>query len=85
MRKTNRKDFKNNLVQAVKDVGQDLINNAEDIVGKIDLLSSITITILLDSERNMFLPVINVEKKHLCRSTYERYISKGEKYDGKET
>lgn len=84
MRKTNRKEFESNLVQAVKDVGQDLINNAEDIVGKTDLLSSITITILLDPERNMLLPVINVEKEYLCKSAYERYNLKGDEYDGKE-
>lgn len=86
MRKTNRKDFKNNLVQAVKDVGQALIDNAEDIVGKTNLVSSMTIIIRFDPEVNMLIPLVNVEKERLCRNAYERYIynSKGEKQDGKE-
>lgn len=81
MRKTDRNELESNLIQAVKDAGQDLIDNAEDIVGKTNLVSSMAITIRFDPEVNMLIPLVNVEKERLCRNAYERYIcnSKGEK------
>lgn len=70
-------DFRKKLADVVRDAGQDLIDNAEEYVGSVDLLSSMTITIKFDPEFGM-LPSIDVDKKYICKTSYDRYV-KGEK------
>lgn len=74
---TNKENFRKNLVDAVKDAGLDLIDNAEEFVGEADLLSSMTITIRFDPDFNMRFPVINIDKDYLSKAAYDRYV-KGE-------
>ena len=57
--------FHEKLVQAVKDVGQDIVENAEDYVGSASMLSDMTITIRFDPIFDMFAPTIEVEKNYL--------------------
>lgn len=71
-------DFRKKLADVVRDAGQDLINNAEEYVGSVDLLSSMTITIKFDPEFSMVQPIIEINKEYLCKTTYDRYV-KGEK------
>ena len=58
-------DFHKRLAQTIRDVGEELIEQAEDISGTNPMLSSITIKIYFDPEYNMLNPTIevNVEKR----------------------
>lgn len=69
------KTFHERLVQAIQDVGQDIINNAEDYAGTSRYLSRMTIAIDFDSENGMsgmLTPEINVDKTYLCGTIVER-------------
>lgn len=67
--------FHEKLVRAIQDVGQDLINNAEDYAGTSPYLSRMTITIDFDPENGMggmLTPEIDVDKTYLCGTIVER-------------
>lgn len=64
--------FHEKLVQAVKDVGQNIIDNAEDYVGSASMLSDMTITVRFDPDFGMLTPTIEVEKKYLCKKAVDR-------------
>lgn len=65
-------DFIEKLTKTIQDVGQELIDNAEEIVGKKPLLSRMTITIEFDPEFNMFSPTIEIDKEYLCKRAIDR-------------
>ena len=65
-------DFNQKLAQAIRDTGQELIDQAEDISGTNPMLSSLTITIYFDPEWNMLNPTIDVDKEYLCRRAVDR-------------
>lgn len=67
-----KKDFREKLVQAVKDAGQDLIDRAEDLAGTSDMLYSMSITIDFDPEFNMLTPTISLERNYICKQAIER-------------
>lgn len=64
--------FREKLVQAVKDAGQDIIDNADDYVGKTDMLSTMSIVLTFDPSFSMLNPTIKVEKEYLCRRAIKR-------------
>lgn len=64
--------FHAKLTQAVKDAGQDLIDNAEAFVGEADLLSIMTITLRFDPSFSMLQPTIDVDKEYICKTAFER-------------
>lgn len=66
--------FHEKLVQAVKDVGQDIIDNAEDYVGSASMLSDMTITVRFDPDFGMLAPTIEVEKNYLCKKAVDRLM-----------
>lgn len=70
-------DFHKRLAQTIRDVGKELIEQAEDISGTNPMLSSITITIDFDPEYNMLNPTIEVNKEYLCKRAIDR-LKKGE-------
>ena len=61
----------------IRDVGEELIEQAEDISGTNPMLSSIMITIDFDPEYNMLNPTIEVNKEYLCKRAIDR-LKKGE-------
>ena len=65
-------DFNQKLAQAIRDAGQELIDQADDISGTNPMLSSLTITIYFDPEWNMLNPTIDVDKEYLCRRAVDR-------------
>lgn len=72
--KTN--DFKEMLTNSIKDVGQELIDMAEDIAhdARKNLISKVTITVSFDPETcTLQLPMINIEKEYLCKTAIDRY------------
>lgn len=67
--------FHEKLVRAIREVGQDIIDNAEDYAGATPYLSRMTITIDFDpkiSVGGMLTPEINVDKTYLCGATAKR-------------
>lgn len=65
--------FHEKLVQTIKDVGQEIIDNAEDYAGTTPLLRDLTIMITFDSEYNMILnPNINIQKNYLSKRVIDR-------------
>lgn len=65
--------FHDKLVQTIKDVGQEIIDNAEDYAGTTPLLRDLTIMITFDSEYNMILnPNINIQKNYLSKRVIDR-------------
>ena len=65
-------DFQKKLIRAVKDAGQEIVDNAEDFVGSSNMLSDMTITIRFDPESNMYLPAIDVDKTYICKRAWDR-------------
>ena len=64
--------FREKLVQAVKDAGQDIIDNADDYVGKTEMLSNMSIVLTFDPSFSMLSPTIEVEKEYLCKRAIKR-------------
>ena len=67
--------FHDKLVRTIQDVGQEIIDNAEDYAGTTPYLSRMTITIDFDPENGaggMLTPEINVDKTYLCGTIIER-------------
>ena len=69
------KTFHERLVRTIQDVGQEIINNAEDYAGTSPYISRMTITIDFDPENGMggmLTPEISVDKTYLCGTIVER-------------
>ena len=69
-------EFHRQLTQTIRDVGQELIDNAEDISDTNPMLSRMTITIDFDPELNMRTPTITVDKEYLCKRAIDRLREK---------
>lgn len=65
-------EFNEKLTKTIQDVGQELIDNAEEIAGTISLLTRMTITIDFDPAFNMLSPTIEVNKEYLCKRAIDR-------------
>lgn len=70
-------DFHKRLAQTIRDVGEELIEQAEDISGTNPMLSTLTITVVFDPDFNMLSPTIEVNKAYLCKRAIDR-LRKGE-------
>lgn len=53
------------LVEAVKAAGQMMIDNAEDAVGNIDLMTDLCIKFEFSQENNRSIPVMTIARSHL--------------------
>ena len=53
------------LVEAVKAAGQMMIDNAEDAVGNIDLMTDFSIKFDFSQENNGSIPVMTITRSHL--------------------
>ena len=53
------------LVEAVKAAGQMMIDNAEDAVGNIDLMTDLCIKFEFSQENNRSIPVMTISRSHL--------------------
>ena len=53
------------LVEAVKAAGQMMIDNAEDAVGNIDLMTDFSIKFVFSQENNRSIPVMTITRSHL--------------------
>ena len=53
------------LIEAVKAAGQMMIDNAEDVVGHIDLMTDFCIKFEFSQENNGSIPVMTITRSHL--------------------
>ena len=53
------------LVEAIKAAGQMMIDNAEDAVGNIDLMTDFSIKFDFSQENNRSIPVMTITRSHL--------------------
>ena len=53
------------LIEAVKAAGQMMIDNAEDAVGNIDLMTDFSIKFEFSQENNRSIPVMTITRSHL--------------------
>ena len=53
------------LVEAVKAAGQMMVDNAEDAVGNIDLMTDFSIKFDFSQENNGSIPVMTITRSHL--------------------
>ena len=53
------------LIEAVKAAGQMMIDNAEDIVGHLDLMTDFCIKFEFSQENNGSIPVMTITRSHL--------------------
>ena len=53
------------LVEAVKAAGRMMIDNAEDAVGNIDLMTDFSIKFDFSQENNRSIPVMTITRSHL--------------------
>lgn len=67
-------NFRQQLIQAVKDAGQEIMDKAEGFVGPNNMLSDMTITIHFDPEQNMYCPTIDVNKTYFCERACYRFM-----------
>lgn len=66
--------FHEKLVRTIQDVGQEIIDNAEDYAGTTPYIRDMTITVTFDSERDcggMLNPCISVEKNYVSKRVLE--------------
>lgn len=68
------KNFIERLKDTVRDVGQELIDRADDLVGNGERLSRMTITVDFEPEYNMFAPTIEVHKTYACQRAIDRLM-----------
>lgn len=66
-----REDVKKNFVDRLKLAAQEVIDNAEDIVGNHDMMVSVDVTITIGTRKDYFEPEIRVSK-----SFYSDHIRK---------
>lgn len=58
------KDYKKGLIEAIKVGGQMMIDNAEDIAGKTEYISNLSVTIVFDPEFGS-IPEMTIHRSHL--------------------
>lgn len=58
-------DYRSYLVECVKTAGQMIIDMAEDIVGKTDAMTDLSIAVDFDQENYRSVPEITITRTHL--------------------
>lgn len=79
-RSTSAEDFRKKLVEIVKASGQEVIDRAEDLVGKGDLLSDFDIWLRFPIDGPMYTscPTIEVTKSYCSKNAIDVLLDKGE-------
>ena len=75
--------FHDKLVRTIRDVGQEIIDNAEEYAGKTRYLSRMTIMIDFNPEvgaGGMLMPEINVNKTYLCEKIVEEILNPNSRF-----
>ena len=67
-----KKSYRDQLVQQIKDVGQEIIDRAEDMVGDgTNLITSFMISVDFPQGESIPVPIIKWETGAVCRKTLE--------------
>ena len=68
--------YRAQLVAALKDIGQQIHDQATDLVGNAELLTKMVLTVELPIGDNMFFPEIKVERQHIVPVTDRAWMQK---------
>ena len=62
---THSEKYRAQLVVALEAIGQQIHDQAADLVGNAELLTKMVLTVELPTGDNMFFPEIKVERQHI--------------------
>ena len=62
---THSEKYRAQLVAAMEAIGQQIHDQAADLVGNAELLTKMVLTVELPTGDNMFFPEIKVERQHI--------------------
>lgn len=72
---SSEEEFRSNLVELVKAMGQEMIDRAEDIVGNGDVLHSLTVTIDFPVPTFEEAPTLNVSRDYYSRRCFDLILN----------
>ena len=73
---TNSEKYRAQLVAALEAIGQQIHDQAADLVGNAELLTKMVLTVELPTGDNMFFPEIKVERQHIVPVTDRAWMQK---------
>ena len=62
---THAEKYRAQLVAALEAIGQQIHDQATDLVGNAELLTKMVLTVELPTGDNMFFPEIKIERQHI--------------------
>ena len=73
---THSEKYRAQLVAALEAIGQQIHDQATDLVGNAELLTKMVLTVELPTGDNMFFPEIKVERQHIVPVTDRAWMQK---------
>lgn len=68
--------YRAQLIAALEAIGQQIHDQATDLVGKVDLLTKMVLTVELPAGGDIFFPEIKVERQHIVPVTDRVWMQK---------
>lgn len=68
--------YRAQLVAALEAIGQQIHDQATDLVGNVDLLTKMVLTVELPAGGDIFFPEIKVERQHIVPVTDRAWMQK---------
>lgn len=68
--------YRAQLVAALEAIGQQIHDQASDLVGNVDLLTKMVLTVELPAGGDIFFPEIKVERQHIVPVTDRAWMQK---------
>ena len=73
---THSEKYRAQLVAALEAIGQQIHDQATDLVGNAELLTKMVLTVELPTGDNMFFPEIKMERQHIVPVTDRAWMQK---------
>lgn len=68
--------YRAQLIAALEAIGQQIHDQASDLVGNVDLLTRMVLTVALPAGGDIFFPEIKVERQHIVPVTDQAWMRK---------
>ena len=68
--------YRAQLIAALEAIGQQIHDQAPDLVGNVDLLTKMVLTVELPAGGDIFFPEIKVERQHIVPVTDRAWMQK---------
>lgn len=73
---THSEKYRAQLVAALEAIGQQIHDQATDLVGNAELLTKMVLTVELPTGDNMFFPEIKMERQHIVPVTDRAWMQR---------